>query len=70
VSADRLGELPGRCRPRDTDGANGKLRSAVAGLLYTVTTPTIAFTYLAVWMLIALTTLGWAAAPGRGDYTD
>jgi hypothetical protein len=35
-----------------------------------VTTPTIAFTYLAVWMLIALTTLGWAAAPGRGDYTD
>jgi MFS family permease len=42
--------------------------SAVAGLLYTVATPTVAFTYLAVWMLIALTTLGWAAAPGRGDY--
>jgi MFS family permease len=39
--------------------------SAVAGLLYTVTTPTIAFTYLAVWMLIALATLGWAATGHR-----
>ncbi len=40
--------------------------SAVAGLLYTVTTPAIAFAYLAGWMLIALATLGWAAEPGRG----
>ena len=37
--------------------------SAVAGLLYTVASPAVAFTYLAVWMLIALATLGWAAAP-------
>jgi MFS family permease len=39
--------------------------SAVAGLLYTVTSPAVAFTYLAVWMLIALATLGWAVTPGR-----
>jgi MFS family permease len=36
--------------------------SAVAGLLYTVATPTVAFTYLAAWMLITLATLGWATA--------
>jgi MFS family permease len=44
--------------------------SVVAGLLYTVASPPVAFAYLAVWMLIALATLGWAAAPGcgRGDY--
>ncbi len=36
--------------------------SAVAGLLYTVASPSVAFAYLAVWMLIALATLGWAAA--------
>ncbi|MDQ4092410.1 MAG: MFS transporter [Actinomycetota bacterium] len=35
--------------------------SAVAGLLYTVASPSVAFTYLAAWMLIALATLGWAA---------
>jgi MFS family permease len=35
--------------------------SVLAGLLYTVTSPTVAFAYLAAWMLIALTTLGWAA---------
>ncbi len=35
--------------------------SVLAGLLYTVTSPAVAFTYLAAWMLIALTTLGWAA---------
>jgi MFS family permease len=35
--------------------------SAIAGLLYTVTSPTVAFAYLAVWMLIALATLAWAA---------
>ncbi|MGH3693105.1 MAG: MFS transporter [Pseudonocardiaceae bacterium] len=34
--------------------------STVAGLLYTVASPAIAFGYLAVWMLIALVTLGWA----------
>ncbi len=28
--------------------------SATAGLLYTITTPTVAFTYTAAWMLIAL----------------
>jgi MFS family permease len=28
--------------------------SAIAGLLYTLTTPTIAFGYLAAWMLAAL----------------
>ena len=39
--------------------------SAVAGLLYTVATPTVAFTYLAGWMLIALVTLGWAITPDR-----
>jgi hypothetical protein len=39
--------------------------SAVAGLLYTVTSPAVAFTYLAVWMLIALATLGWVVTPGR-----
>lgn len=36
--------------------------SMVAGLLYTVASPAVAFAYLAVWMLIALGTLGWAAA--------
>ncbi len=44
--------------------------SAVAGLLYTVATPTIALTYLAVWMLIALARSDGRATPGRGrgDY--
>jgi MFS family permease len=43
--------------------------SVVAGLLYTVASPAIAFVYLTVWMLIALATLGWVAAPsgGRGN---
>jgi MFS family permease len=46
--------------------------SVVAGALYTVATPAVAFTYLAVWMLIALATLGWAATPsrGHGDYAS
>jgi len=35
--------------------------SAIAGLLYTVASPSVAFAYLAVWMLIALVTLGWAS---------
>lgn len=35
--------------------------SVVAGLLYTFTSPTIAFGYLAVWMLLALAVLAWAA---------
>ncbi|MGH3799709.1 MAG: MFS transporter [Pseudonocardiaceae bacterium] len=37
--------------------------SAVAGLLYTVASPSAAFVYLAAWMLIALVVLGWAALP-------
>jgi MFS family permease len=35
--------------------------SAIAGLLYTVAAPPVAFAYLAAWMLIALVTLAWAA---------
>jgi hypothetical protein len=35
--------------------------SAVAGLLYTVASPAVAFGYLAVWMLLALVLLGRAA---------
>ncbi|HEY6422897.1 MAG TPA: hypothetical protein VIY28_06545 [Pseudonocardiaceae bacterium] len=35
--------------------------SAIAGVLYTVASPTVAFTYLAAWMLIALVALSWAA---------
>lgn len=35
--------------------------SAIAGVLYTVASPQLAFGYLAVWMLIALATLAWAA---------
>jgi MFS family permease len=34
--------------------------SAIAGLLYTVTSSGLAFAYLAAWMLIALVTLAWA----------
>lgn len=34
--------------------------SAVAGLLYTVVSPTVAFGYLAAWMLVALGVLAWA----------
>ncbi len=41
--------------------------SAVTGLLYTVASPTVAFAYLAVWMLIALATLAWAARPSSGN---
>jgi len=39
--------------------------SAVAGLLYTVTSPTVAFTYLLTWMVIALAVLAWALARGE-----
>ena len=35
--------------------------SVVAGLLYTVASPALAFGYLAAWMLLALVVLGWAA---------
>lgn len=35
--------------------------SVLAGLLYTVASPRAAFVYLAVWMLIALAALWWAA---------
>lgn len=34
--------------------------SLVAGLLYTVASPAVAFVYLAVWMVVALVALGWA----------
>jgi MFS family permease len=41
--------------------------SLVAGLLYTVASPSVAFIYLAVWMLVALMALGWAlGASSRG----
>ena len=35
----------------------------VAGALYTFASPAVAFGYLAVWMVLALLTLGWAARP-------
>jgi MFS family permease len=35
--------------------------SAIAGLLYTLASPTAAFVYLGAWMLIALAMLAWAA---------
>ena len=42
--------------------------SVVAGLLYTLASPTAAFGYLAAWMLVALGVLARALAPGaRGD---
>ncbi|MGH3765979.1 MAG: MFS transporter [Pseudonocardiaceae bacterium] len=37
--------------------------SVIAGLLYTVATPTAAFIYLAAWMVIALAVLGLALRP-------
>lgn len=40
--------------------------SAIAGLLYTVTSPAVAFGYLAAWMLVALAALVWAARPTAG----
>jgi MFS family permease len=43
--------------------------SAITGLLYTVASPMAAFAYLAVWMLIALATLAWAARPASGAST-
>jgi MFS family permease len=39
--------------------------SVVAGLLYTFASPTVAFGYLAAWMVIALAVLGWAAGQAR-----
>ncbi|MBW0118813.1 MFS transporter [Pseudonocardia sp. KRD-169] len=39
--------------------------SLVAGLLYTFASPAAAFGYLAVWMVIALAVLAWAAAAAR-----
>ena len=38
--------------------------SAIAGLLYTLASPTVAFGYLAAWMLIALVLLIWPARGG------
>lgn len=46
--------------------AGNVVASAIAGLLYTVASPTVAFTYLAAWMLLALLILGWTFAAGRG----
>jgi hypothetical protein len=43
--------------------------SAVAGLLYTVASPAVAFGYLVAWMVLALAILGWAAGPTAG-WTD
>ncbi len=43
--------------------------SAVAGLLWTAYSPTVAFLYLACWMLVALGLLG-AAAAARGHTHD
>ncbi|MGH3909274.1 MAG: hypothetical protein ACRDRM_00420 [Pseudonocardiaceae bacterium] len=43
--------------------------SAIAGLLYTVASPTVAFTYLAAWMLIALAMLAWVATSGTAEHT-
>lgn len=34
--------------------------SSVAGLLYTIAGPAVAFGYLAAWMLVALVLLTWA----------
>ncbi len=39
--------------------------SVAAGVLYTFASPTVAFCYLAVWMVIALVVLARAAAHGR-----
>ncbi len=39
--------------------------SAIAGLLYTVASPTTAFIYLAAWMLLALTVLGGTLVSDR-----
>lgn len=41
--------------------------SAVAGLLYTVASPTVAFSYLAAWMLIALGVLARAYQDRTGE---
>jgi hypothetical protein len=40
--------------------------SAVAGLLYPVASPAVAFGYLAAWMLLALVMLAWAARGAVG----
>jgi hypothetical protein len=39
--------------------------SAIAGLLYTLTTPEVAFFYVAAWMLIALAGLAFTATAGQ-----
>ncbi|MDQ4092807.1 MAG: MFS transporter [Actinomycetota bacterium] len=41
--------------------------SGIAGLLYTVVAPAVAFAYLAIWMLIALATLGWIASQSASE---
>jgi MFS family permease len=41
--------------------------SVAAGVLYTFASPAVAFGYLAVWMVIALVVLGWAAQARRSE---
>jgi len=53
--------------PQATDVVPGPAASAIAGLLYTVASPVVAFTYLAGWMVIALVTLAWAARSAAGS---
>ncbi len=39
----------------------------MAGLLYTVASPAVAFIYLVAWMVIALAVLGWAVMRNTPD---
>ena len=43
--------------------------SAIAGLLWTLVSPRVAFVYLAAWMLVALATLALAHQPAADDPT-
>jgi MFS family permease len=43
------------------------MASTVAGLLYTTASPRVAFVYLAVWMLVALTALASATRSSSGS---
>lgn len=45
------------------------LASVIAGLLYTITTPTVAFSYVAAWMLIALARWPRPHRPTRDNLT-
>ncbi|MDQ2880910.1 MAG: MFS transporter [Actinomycetota bacterium] len=67
VAAVAPTELPGSAFGllATVQAAGNLAASAIAGLLYTLASPTVAFTYLAIWLLIALATLGWAARRER-----